>query len=90
MNMANRTGSNNRSYSARASRLMGRARQEATPSRLIAAGTLAAGAAAYALLRDPERRDRLTKSARDYLDRGMAWWDQSTRNEAPSASNIAV
>ena len=88
--MANRTASNNRSYSRRASQLLDRARGEATTSRLIAAGTVAAGAAAYALLRDPQRRDRLMSSARAYLDRGTAWWNENTRKEEPSASGIAV
>jgi len=82
--------STNRTYSERAGRLMNQARQEATTPRLIAAGTIAAGAAAYALLRDPARRDRLIQSARDYVDRGTAWWNQSRASETPAASEITV
>lgn len=88
--MATKSQGRGQSYSARAGNLFGRARQEATPSRLIAAGALAAGAAAYAVLRDPARRERIRESARDYLDRGTAWWQGSDSSRAPSAVGIPV
>lgn len=88
--MATKSPRTNGNYRERAGEYLSRARQEATTPRLIAAGAVAAGAAAYALLRDASRRDLIRESARDYLDRGMAWWHSGSTAEAPAASEIAV
>jgi hypothetical protein len=87
--MASRTKTNNRGYYDRAGDVLGRARQEATTPRIIAAGAVAAGAAAYALLRDPARRERIRGFAQDYIDRGSAWW-QERSSSPPVASEITV
>jgi hypothetical protein len=88
--MASRTqGRSRRSYYDRAGEMVGRARQEATTSRIVAAGVVATGAAAYALLRDPSRREQLKATAQDYINRGTAWW-QGQSNAQPAASEITV
>lgn len=87
--MANTSANSRRS--SRVGEFMDRARKEATLPRMVAAGTVAAGAAAYALLRDPARRERLKKSARDYVERGSAWWNDGRGSQkTPSASHIPV
>lgn len=85
--MASRTQSSRNSYYDRAGEMLGRARQEATTPRILAAGAVAAGATAYALLRDPVRRERLKDMAQDYIDRGSAWWQGKS---PPAANEITV
>lgn len=66
------------------------ARREATVPRLATVGALALGAAAFGLLRNPDRRERLTKSARDLSDRLASSWGRQSANSAPSASAITI
>jgi hypothetical protein len=90
VDMVSKTNSSG-SYSDRASDLLSRARGEATTPRLIAAGAVAAGAGAYALLRDADRRERLTTVARSYADRVASWWNESRgRSEKPTAAEITL
>lgn len=81
---------NNRGYSNRAGDLIDLARREATTSRLVAAGTLAAGAAAYAVFSNPARRERIKDLAQGYVDRANAWWQGEQSNQSPSAAEIPV
>ena len=82
--------SNRRGFRNRARMGLNSARREATAPRLATVGALALGAAAYGLLRDPDRRGRVIKSARDFSDRLMSAWSRPTAHSAPSASGIAI
>jgi hypothetical protein len=84
------SSTNRRSQSRRTSDLLDRARQEATMPRLFAAGVLTAGAAAYALLRDPDRRERLQQRTQNYLDRASTWWNAQKGSETPSSAAIPI
>jgi hypothetical protein len=88
--MATTSSGNRRSRSTRSSDLFDRARQEATMPRLFAAGALAAGAAVYALLRDPDRRERLKQRTQDYVDRASDWWNTQKRAETPSGAAVPI
>jgi hypothetical protein len=88
--MATASSNNRRRRSARAGEFFDRARQEATLPRLFAAGFVAAGATAYALLRDPERRERLKLRAQTYVDSAAAWWNDQQRSETPAAAAIPI
>lgn len=87
--MVNRRNSSG-SYSERASDLLTRARGEVTAPRLIAAGAVAVGAGAYALLRDAGRRDRLGDLARSYADRAGSWWNETRARPEPNAAEITI
>lgn len=87
--MASKTHTSSRGFYDRAGDMLGKAREEATMPRLLAAGAVAAGAAAYALLREPARRERIRETARDYIDRGTKWW-QGGSQSPPAATEIAV
>lgn len=80
---------NRRGFGNRARMGLTSARREATAPRLATVGALALGAAAFGLLRNPERRERLFKNARGLSDRLTGWGRQSA-NPAPSASGIAI
>lgn len=83
--MEQQTYGQQRSFSDRARETWEATRREATPPRLAAAGVLALGAAAYGLLRDPARRERLSSSVRDLSQRyGLQ------RETSPTASSIAI
>jgi len=90
--MPTESANSRRGYSARANDLAHRVRQEATAPRIAAAGALTLGAAAYALLRDPARRERLKDRAQEYIDLASAWWNSDSRPQpsAVSASHIPV
>ena len=89
--MASKSANSRRNYSTRANDLVHRASQEATAPRLAAAGALTLGAAAYALLRDPERRGRLKNRAQEYIDLASAWWNADSQRQQPaSAAQIPV
>ncbi len=81
---------NRNSFSSRASDFVDRARNEATPARLVAAGTLAAGATAYAVLRDPARRERMRDGAQSFIDRGLNWWRDGELRQTPAAEPISA
>jgi hypothetical protein len=82
--------SNRRGFRNRARIGLNSARREATAARLATVGALALGAAAYGLLRDPDRRERLSKSARDLSDRLMSGWSRQSASPTPGASGIAI
>lgn len=84
--MATKSANGSRNYSARANNFMQRAQQEATGPRLAAAGALALGAAAYAVLRDPGRRERLKDRAQEYVDLASAWWNADSGPQPQTAS----
>jgi len=89
--MANTSANGSSRRSGRAGDFMQRARQQATLPRILTAGAVAAGAATiYAVLRDPARRERLKQSARDYMERGMSWWNERGTESAPSARHVPV
>lgn len=50
-------------------------------SRLLAAGTVALGAAATAYLWDEKRRDEFMKSVRGMMDTPTAWWSGQSRQD---------
>lgn len=81
---------NRRGFRDRARMGLSSARREATAPRLATVGALALGAAAYGLLRDPDRRERLTRSARELSDRLMSGWSRQPANPTPTASGIAI
>lgn len=80
----------NQSYKAQASELLSRTRDQATMPRVLAASAVAAGAGVFALLRNPERRERLKGMAHDYSERASGWWNEGRRQKAPSASEISL
>jgi hypothetical protein len=89
--MATKSANGSRRYSARANDFMHKAQQEATAPRLVAAGALALGAAAYAVLRDPGRRERLKGRAQEYMDLASAWWNaDSTQPQQPAVSAVHI
>ncbi len=88
--MASKSANTRRNYSARANDLMHRASQEATAPRLAAAGALTLGAAAYALLRDSERRERLKSRAQEYIDLASAWWNADKPPQQPVATAAQI
>jgi hypothetical protein len=73
-----------RSYSRRASDMLDSAWEGATAPRVAAAGAVALGALAFAYMRDKDRRDRLTRTARDYSDRASNWWHGSQKSSTAS------
>lgn len=86
--MASKTHTSTRGYYDRAGDMFGRAREEATMPRLLAAGAVATGAAAYALLREPARRERIRETVRDYIDRGTRWWQGGTQSPPPASEGM--
>lgn len=78
------TASARRSRSSRGADWMESVREQATTSRLVAGAALAVGAAVYALMRDPARRDSLKQKAQGYLDRGKEWWNAEPAVTEPS------
>lgn len=81
---------NRQGFRDRARMGLNSARREATAPRLATVGALALGAAAFGLLRNPDRRERLTKSARDLSDRLTSGWGRQSANPAPNASGITI
>jgi hypothetical protein len=81
---------NRRGFGNRARMGLNSARREATAPRLATVGALALGAAAFGLLRNPERRERLTRNARDLSNRLMSGWGRQSANPTPNASGIAI
>lgn len=80
---------NRRGFRKRARLGLDEARRQATVPRLATVGALALGAAAYGLLRDPGRRERLTRSVRDLSNRLMSGRSRQSANAAPTASGMA-
>lgn len=79
---AQRSKNGSRSYSRRAADMLDTARENATAPRVAAAGAVALGALAFAYMRDKDRRDRLTRTARDYTDRATNWWHGAQKTGA--------
>ncbi len=80
----------NQGYRAQATEMLSRTREQATMPRMLAAGAVAAGAGVFALLRNPERRERLKGMAHDYSERVSGWWNEARGQKPPSASEISV
>jgi hypothetical protein len=86
----NTTTADNRSFTTRARTSLDAARKEATAPRLVTVGALALGAAAFGLLRNPQRRHRLAKSMRDLYERIPGRTDHAPQQQAPNASAITI
>jgi hypothetical protein len=80
------TTADNRGFAKRARTSLNAARREATAPRLATVGVLALGAAAFSLLRNPQRRQRLAKSMRELYERMPGRADHAPQPQAPNAS----
>jgi hypothetical protein len=71
--------------------VLNRIKREATTSRLAtAAGVMAIGAAAFALLRDGSRRAQIKEFGRSIADKAQAMADNSAKRKAPPVPLAAV
>jgi hypothetical protein len=86
----NTTTADNRGFATRARTSLDAARKEATAPRLATVGALALGAAAFGLLRNPQRRQRLAKSMKDLYRRIPGRTDYAPQQQAPNASAITI
>jgi hypothetical protein len=89
--MVTKSNSTTQNRISRRSRVLNRIKREATTSRLAtAAGVMAIGAAAFALLRDGSRRAQIKEFGRSIADKAQAMADNSAKRKAPPVPLAAV